>query len=53
MDLKDKFVQEPRDFPCHLNKVNFPKVYPTQNIICDQVMFLSRTLFEKIKLTII
>lgn len=45
MDLKGKFVQEPGDFPCHLNKVNFLKVYPTQEITCDQVMFLSRTLF--------
>lgn len=35
--LKDKFEQEARHFSCHLNRVNFPEFYPTQNITCDQI----------------
>lgn len=58
MDLKHKFVQEPRHFPCHMNKVNFPKLYPTQNITCDQIQteslscFYLGHYFDKIKLTV-
>lgn len=58
MDLKHKFVQEPRDFPRQLNNANFPKLYPTQNITRDQIQteslscFYLGHYFEKIKLTV-